>query len=932
MFELDLLHLDGNYPGRSISPYIIREGVDVTPSSRKPQWTESDLTDGATAYGNAPQANVERTVPLRVEARFDVAYTNVLTNPRPYSVVTGWAAQGTGSTVTFETVNFEDVIQAVTTGSANSGVKHEFTGTVAAYSAGVWVRVSTGTAPIDVKFDGATAASITATDQWQLVKSEGVTLTAATRSIQVLQSDTGSRTIYVKLACVHLGATFVGYFDGACGDARWNGTAHASTSTCLTGQDAVSLAIGMLGEKVEKAIASAGTGGLDLYWQPIGSDYRNRIQCRAVEFDKLPYDYLHGNQSLVEFDLKLICHPKVYGARRMVGSGYKPGGQPMLVMDIADVPGDESCDAEIILTNESANSLRFVAYGLQGRDRVAGTSLIVRAASMGVTGYSGTLTAAINEVQTITKTGTVTGGTYKLTHEGNETASLAHDASNATILAALEALASFNAGTLTMGGGALPGTNATITGTGDLAGCSINPITVTSSALTGGGSYAVVATTAGVPGYVKADLFDEWTAVCDTGNLSLIGSYKVFARIHDAGSTSEIGMAELRLVHGPGDMGATATNDVVSPVAVGDSSIIHLGEIHIDPAPVGTQRYKAKVQARTDAAAGTDLRVLEFEFVPMENGIGWVKAVTPSDGATLSMFDNFSAISGAITGDTATTGQTWASMGGVTDADDFTKATGNAVQRTAVSDASTDYRYGRGVVLGSEVSTDVTVSVNVSLSVVSLAASGVIARFNDNNNFMIASYSIDSGGGASVVCEKIVGGTQTLLGYGTGMGAEGGTRVLSLTVWASGAWAITVDGATWASGYDSALASGTLASGKSGLYDWHLTAVACTRTYSNFKVLTPPTEQVAAYPARNLKFEKDWAQRESSAGDDWSMPSILTVNAEPKLVPSGSEGLTNRLAIMAGQFNPDRASDPYSDEFSVEVYVEPVSTLAGSEG
>src|SRR5574343_515643 len=107
MFEIDLLNLNGwdTDVARSISPYAIRqEGLDMAPGQRDYTWSESDVSAGASILGSAPQKNVERTVPLIVRARHTSAVTNVLTNPRPYNsstTLTGWATQGSGSTVTY---------------------------------------------------------------------------------------------------------------------------------------------------------------------------------------------------------------------------------------------------------------------------------------------------------------------------------------------------------------------------------------------------------------------------------------------------------------------------------------------------------------------------------------------------------------------------------------------------------------------------------------------------------------------------------------------------------------------------------------------------------------------------------------------------------------------------------------------------------------
>lgn len=93
---------------------------------------------------------------------------------------------------------------------------------------------------------------------------------------------------------------------------------------------------------------------------------------------------------------------------------------------------------------------------------------------------------AVNAVQTLTVTGTPTGGTFKLQFLGIRTAALAYDSSAAEVQAALEAIISVGAGNVSCSGGDLPGTPVVITAAGDLAGKPLALITVVEAAFTGG--------------------------------------------------------------------------------------------------------------------------------------------------------------------------------------------------------------------------------------------------------------------------------------------------------------------------------------------------------------------------------------------------------------------------------------------------------------
>lgn len=116
--------------------------------------------------------------------------------------------------------------------------------------------------------------------------------------------------------------------------------------------------------------------------------------------------------------------------------------------------------------------------------------------------HAGAPVSAVNEVQTFEITGTPTGGTFSLTFRGQTTASIAYNASAATVKTRLAALSTIGGtANLTTSGGALPGTAVLVTFQGDLAGQDVDLITATSG-LTGGTDPAITVTetTKGVPG------------------------------------------------------------------------------------------------------------------------------------------------------------------------------------------------------------------------------------------------------------------------------------------------------------------------------------------------------------------------------------------------------------------------------------------------
>ena len=107
------------------------------------------------------------------------------------------------------------------------------------------------------------------------------------------------------------------------------------------------------------------------------------------------------------------------------------------------------------------------------------------------------LTALTDEHQLITKSGTVSGGTFTITYSAQTTSAIAYNATNATILAALEALSNLAPGDVVLYGGPVNTSPLRIVFQGTLAGTNVAAITVDSTSLTGGGSYVPTTDIAG---------------------------------------------------------------------------------------------------------------------------------------------------------------------------------------------------------------------------------------------------------------------------------------------------------------------------------------------------------------------------------------------------------------------------------------------------
>lgn len=109
----------------------------------------------------------------------------------------------------------------------------------------------------------------------------------------------------------------------------------------------------------------------------------------------------------------------------------------------------------------------------------------------------------VNEVVTLTPSGTISGGTWTITFGGQTTTALAHTANAAAIQAALELLSTIGTGNVLVTGGPISATGpvvpVVITFRGTLANTNVGAVTVGIGSLVGGGSLAVSVTTQGAP-------------------------------------------------------------------------------------------------------------------------------------------------------------------------------------------------------------------------------------------------------------------------------------------------------------------------------------------------------------------------------------------------------------------------------------------------
>lgn len=140
-----------------------------------------------------------------------------------------------------------------------------------------------------------------------------------------------------------------------------------------------------------------------------------------------------------------------------------------------------------------------------------------------------TLNQGTNEVQTLTITGTPTGGTVTLSFYGESTGTIAYNASAGTVQTAFEALPNIGTGNVTAGGGPWPGSAITLTFKGPWAGVNVPLVVLVTNGLTGGSSPTLTPTET-TPGAALSALEqqpvagDDWDFFLDTTAAGLGGT------------------------------------------------------------------------------------------------------------------------------------------------------------------------------------------------------------------------------------------------------------------------------------------------------------------------------------------------------------------------------------------------------------------------
>lgn len=258
------------------------------------------------------------------------------------------------------------------------------------------------------------------------------------------------------------------------------------------------------------------------------------------------------------------------------------------------------------------------------------------------------------------------------------------------------------------------------------------------------------------------------------------------------------------------------------------------------------------------------------------------------------------------------------------------------LERTAVSDAA-GYQSGWFGVAGTTVYAACTAQIDLMVSAFSSADfQGLLMRYVDTSNFLILIAKLDGGFVYIYAIKRVAGANTTLISsFWPGSVFAGTWYTIKTQVTAAGTLSVlfgpqggplTQVGATT----DSVLATGgALDDGKAGIYDFHPSATAVTRTYDNIATYAPAVD-AAIFSGRSARFLHNTALRENAAGtSEGRVPAFEGRHLTTP--PATRANRTSRLVVKARRQDVDSGlpDSGLTDQLTASLTVTPRVILTG---
>ncbi|HEV2791834.1 MAG TPA: hypothetical protein VGV69_11100, partial [Solirubrobacterales bacterium] len=366
-----------------------------------------------------------------------------------------------------------------------------------------------------------------------------------------------------------------------------------------------------------------------------------------------------------------------------------------------------------------------------------------------------------------------------------------------------------------------------------------------------------------------SSLRTEWTPVLDNTMSGAypthVGLYDVWARVYSSAAYPPW----IRFVYGVGDLVDPTENDPVRLPGSLNFYLVNLGQVDLRKAPIGPHRWIGMVQGRGTGSSLfsisgyiENLYVDRLWYLPAEEGSGVLRASSSFQvGSTLIGGDDFNQPEvKPLGGQVAESGGSWVKKG--TSATDFETTGEQKLKRTAVLDTGSAPS-ALDTLSGLTFQQPQAVSVEVESTYLGSTQFGVVARYRNNTNYLLAHFASGTFD-AYFWVTKVVEGTSTTIAAKTANTFRPNQPIeIALSVSESGVFRATAASAgtsIFVEGSDPELGpSGTtfgLPYGTVGLYDKYTDSYPSTRTFRNF-VVWEPVDDAVLFAGREARLTSD---------------------------------------------------------------------------
>lgn len=419
-------------------------------------------------------------------------------------------------------------------------------------------------------------------------------------------------------------------------------------------------------------------------------------------------------------------------------------------------------------------------------------------------------------------------------------------------------------------------------------------------------------------GVIRASLATQPQAVCGTGNLAHVGTFRPKARIYATDSAIRVRFA-YRTADGP-----YTYLPWITPPVTDDFCEVAFGVMTIAEVQAGAQQWDGRIEAYS-TSANEQVDIDYIEVLPAER---WGKArgrYLYRPGLLVARDEFNLPISSTLNAQVAPLGGTWATTGAT---GDFTAISGPGTGNVSMRRATTSDGSYRTAVLGATAYANTEVGVDFYLSggvtAANVAVHGIYARWVDASNHLALLHTT-----GVLTLQAIVLGSAVMAAAIYVPDALETWFSLRLVVYTSGIAIATllsgsgaiIDEITFQ--HSSLATGGALDDGKPGMFDLNSGTTALSRYFDNFYAATPFAEQYAINSGRAILFRHDSTERLSSDGLTYGKPDSYT--GSRAFVPcAGNENRTTRLWAKARRLDIDVAADSsIADSTKVDVSLRP---------